>query len=273
MTRTMLLEHVWDFHFEPKTSVVETHMSRLRGKVDKPFEVELIRTVRARAMSSPPPTSLRARSPASAAFRLTLRFAAIFVVCLLVADLVDRPRRTLDRARADDRRARRSPRQSAGGGCGGRITRRREALARSAATRRTASCSSGIKVRQESLMAGSLARAAPSAALGEFVPPGNDPDEGMWVRSRCPSGRRMDQCRREHGGLSRRCRAHAGRGGLDGRHRLAARAAFRRAAKPRGPEAASRRSPPLPKASAGEPCPDARLSHRRATSSIACPKA
>ena len=38
VTRTMLLEHVWDFHFEPKTSVVETHMSRLRRKVDKPYE-------------------------------------------------------------------------------------------------------------------------------------------------------------------------------------------------------------------------------------------
>ncbi|MCP5364635.1 MAG: response regulator transcription factor [Hyphomicrobiales bacterium] len=46
VTRTMLLEHVWDYHFEPKTSVVETHMSRLRSKVDKPFDFELIRTVR-----------------------------------------------------------------------------------------------------------------------------------------------------------------------------------------------------------------------------------
>lgn len=46
VTRTMLLEHVWDYHFEPKTSVVETHMSRLRAKVDKPFGGELIRTVR-----------------------------------------------------------------------------------------------------------------------------------------------------------------------------------------------------------------------------------
>ena len=46
VTRTMLLEHVWDFHFEPKTSVVETHMSRLRSKVDKPYGSELIRTVR-----------------------------------------------------------------------------------------------------------------------------------------------------------------------------------------------------------------------------------
>ena len=46
VTRTMLLEQVWDYHFEPKTSVVETHMSRLRAKVDKPFASELIRTVR-----------------------------------------------------------------------------------------------------------------------------------------------------------------------------------------------------------------------------------
>ncbi len=46
VTRTMLLEQVWEFHFEPKTSVVETHVSRLRGKIDKPFDTELIRTVR-----------------------------------------------------------------------------------------------------------------------------------------------------------------------------------------------------------------------------------
>jgi two-component system OmpR family response regulator len=46
VTRTMLLERVWDFHFDPKTSVVETHISRLRTKVDKPFDSELIQTVR-----------------------------------------------------------------------------------------------------------------------------------------------------------------------------------------------------------------------------------
>lgn len=45
-TRTMLLEQVWGFHFEPRTSVVETHISRLRAKVDRPFESELIQTVR-----------------------------------------------------------------------------------------------------------------------------------------------------------------------------------------------------------------------------------
>lgn len=46
MTRTMLLERVWDFHFDPKTSVVETHISRLRTKIDKPFSTELIHTER-----------------------------------------------------------------------------------------------------------------------------------------------------------------------------------------------------------------------------------
>lgn len=46
VTRTMLLERVWSFHFDPKTSVVETHVSRLRSKIDKPFEKELIHTVR-----------------------------------------------------------------------------------------------------------------------------------------------------------------------------------------------------------------------------------
>jgi two-component system OmpR family response regulator len=46
VTRTMLLEGVWDFHFDPQTSVVETHVSRLRGKLDKGFARPLIHTVR-----------------------------------------------------------------------------------------------------------------------------------------------------------------------------------------------------------------------------------
>jgi two-component system OmpR family response regulator len=46
VTRTMLLEHVWDIHFDPRTNVVETHISRLRTKVDRGFETELIHTVR-----------------------------------------------------------------------------------------------------------------------------------------------------------------------------------------------------------------------------------
>lgn len=46
LTRTMLLERVWDLHFDPKTSVVETHMSRLRAKIDRPFDAPLLHTVR-----------------------------------------------------------------------------------------------------------------------------------------------------------------------------------------------------------------------------------
>ena len=46
LTRTMLLERVWDFHFDPKTNVVETHISRLRAKMDRPFQGEMLRTVR-----------------------------------------------------------------------------------------------------------------------------------------------------------------------------------------------------------------------------------
>ena len=46
VTRTMLLENVWDFHFDPTTNVVETHVSRLRGKIDRGFPVELLHTVR-----------------------------------------------------------------------------------------------------------------------------------------------------------------------------------------------------------------------------------
>ncbi len=46
VTRTMLLESIWEFHFDPKTNIVETHMSRLRGKVDRGQPQELIHTVR-----------------------------------------------------------------------------------------------------------------------------------------------------------------------------------------------------------------------------------
>jgi two-component system OmpR family response regulator len=46
VTRTMLLEYVWDFHFDPHTNVVETHISRIRSKIDKPFATPLIQTVR-----------------------------------------------------------------------------------------------------------------------------------------------------------------------------------------------------------------------------------
>ena len=46
VTRSMLLEGVWGFHFDPRTNIVETHVSRLRSKIDKGFGADLIETVR-----------------------------------------------------------------------------------------------------------------------------------------------------------------------------------------------------------------------------------
>lgn len=46
VTRTMLLEALWGFHFDPQTNIVDAHISRLRAKVDRGFETSLIRTVR-----------------------------------------------------------------------------------------------------------------------------------------------------------------------------------------------------------------------------------
>ena len=62
MTRTMLLERVWEFRFDPKSSIVETHVSRLRAKVDRPFDTPMIRTERGMGyiLDVPPPNE-RAR--------------------------------------------------------------------------------------------------------------------------------------------------------------------------------------------------------------------
>lgn len=46
VTRTMLLENVWSFHFDPKTNIVESHISRLRAKLDRGFAAPMIETVR-----------------------------------------------------------------------------------------------------------------------------------------------------------------------------------------------------------------------------------
>lgn len=46
VTRTMLLEGVWDYHFDPQTNVIDVHISRLRSKIDKGFEGPLLHTVR-----------------------------------------------------------------------------------------------------------------------------------------------------------------------------------------------------------------------------------
>ena len=46
VTRTMLLEHVWDYHFDPQTNVIDVHISRIRAKIDKTFDKALLVTVR-----------------------------------------------------------------------------------------------------------------------------------------------------------------------------------------------------------------------------------
>jgi two-component system OmpR family response regulator len=46
VTRTMLLENVWDYHFDPQTNVIDVHVSRLRSKIDKGFDKPLLHTIR-----------------------------------------------------------------------------------------------------------------------------------------------------------------------------------------------------------------------------------
>ena len=46
VTRSMIIEHVWEYNFDPETTIVETRIYKLREKIDKPFERELIHTVR-----------------------------------------------------------------------------------------------------------------------------------------------------------------------------------------------------------------------------------
>ena len=46
VTRTMLLEKVWEYHFDPQTNVIDVHVSRLRSKIDKGFERAMLQTVR-----------------------------------------------------------------------------------------------------------------------------------------------------------------------------------------------------------------------------------
>ena len=46
VTRTMLLEKVWDYHFDPQTNVIDVHISKLRQKIDGPFSPPLLHTLR-----------------------------------------------------------------------------------------------------------------------------------------------------------------------------------------------------------------------------------
>jgi two-component system OmpR family response regulator len=60
VTRTMLLENVWDYHFDPQTNVIDVHISRLRQKVDKGFGYPLLHTVRGAGYSLRPPRQVAA---------------------------------------------------------------------------------------------------------------------------------------------------------------------------------------------------------------------
>ena len=46
VTRTMLLEYVWDYNFDPQTNVIDVHISRLRSKIDKHFDRPMLHTMR-----------------------------------------------------------------------------------------------------------------------------------------------------------------------------------------------------------------------------------
>jgi two-component system OmpR family response regulator len=55
VTRTMLLERVWDYHFDPQTNVIDVHISRLRRKIDRDFDTPLLHTVRGAGYALRPP--------------------------------------------------------------------------------------------------------------------------------------------------------------------------------------------------------------------------
>ena len=80
VTRTMLLEGVWDYHFDPQTNVIDVHISRLRQKIDKGFATPLLHTVRGAGYC------LRADNLASSrttTFRLALLYAGLFCASVL----------------------------------------------------------------------------------------------------------------------------------------------------------------------------------------------
>ena len=81
VTRAMLLENVWDIHFDPNTSVVETHISRLRSKIDRCNSVPLIHTVRGSGYTLRAP---QYRVFRTSSFRLALMYAGFTGVSFLV---------------------------------------------------------------------------------------------------------------------------------------------------------------------------------------------
>ncbi len=77
VTRTMLLESVWEYHFDPQTNVIDVHISRLRAKIDKGFDMPLLHTVRGAGYM------IRAQRLAllrTLAFRIVLVYVTVFAL-------------------------------------------------------------------------------------------------------------------------------------------------------------------------------------------------
>ena len=104
ITRSMLLQDVWGYSFEPNTNVVDVHMGRLRRKVDGEGEAQLIRNVRGRVMSSIFPTDPRARATwrwgSALAAMLVLQSLALAAVFWVLAH--DNHRREIEHQLSDD---------------------------------------------------------------------------------------------------------------------------------------------------------------------------
>src|SRR6202011_1766060 len=77
VTRTMLLENVWDYHFDPQTNVIDVHISRLRSKIDKGFERPLLHTIRGAGYMIRDAFGKLIRTTA---FRLTLVYLFLFAI-------------------------------------------------------------------------------------------------------------------------------------------------------------------------------------------------
>ena len=83
VSKTMILSHVWDYNFDPQTNIVDVLVSRLREKIDRPFETKLLHTVRGVGYVLADVTYRRASLPTSSrafGLRLALWYATLFVV-------------------------------------------------------------------------------------------------------------------------------------------------------------------------------------------------
>ena len=89
VTRTMLLEHVWDYHFDPQTNVIDVHVSRLRGKIEKGFETPLLHTVRGAGYMLKAACRNQCMSRFRAMMKMTaVRLSALYLILFTVCALV-----------------------------------------------------------------------------------------------------------------------------------------------------------------------------------------